>query len=156
VSQRSWVDIACWHDVLPKIVTRVEPDEKFIQALDRELQIFNYFIERVMEKIRAMTDVPVPHGRLALKAALRASLEWPRNGEANFLLFGLSCMRLQPVYATPVSQPLEGTIQLPKNSCDRKQSGAPIAVHEHHGEIVSDTLSRNRPSSPDVTQLTLR
>jgi len=24
---------------------RVEPDEKFIKALDRELQIFNYFID---------------------------------------------------------------------------------------------------------------
>jgi hypothetical protein len=75
VSQRSWVDIVCWHDVLPKIVMRVEPDVKFIQALHRELQIFNYFIERVVEKIRATTEVPVPHGRLALRAALRASLE---------------------------------------------------------------------------------
>jgi hypothetical protein len=75
VSQRSWVNIVCWHDVLPKVVMRVEPDEKFIKALDRELQIFNYFIERVMEKIRATTEVPVPQGRLALKAALRASLE---------------------------------------------------------------------------------
>ena len=75
VSQRSWVDIFCWHDVLPKVVMRVEPDEKFITALDRELQIFNYFIERVMEKIRATTEVPAPEGSLALKAALRASLE---------------------------------------------------------------------------------
>jgi len=75
VSQRSWVDIVCWHDVLPKVVMRVEPDEKFITALDRELQIFNYFIERVMEKIRATTEVPAPEGSLALKAALRASLE---------------------------------------------------------------------------------
>lgn len=75
VSQRSWVDIVCWHDVLPKIVMRVEPDQKFIEALDRELQIFNYFIERVMEKIRALHEVPVPQGRLALRAALRASLE---------------------------------------------------------------------------------
>jgi exodeoxyribonuclease (lambda-induced) len=53
VSQQSWIDIACWHDVLPKLVKRIEPDEKFIKALDRELQIFNFFIERVMEKIRA-------------------------------------------------------------------------------------------------------
>ena len=53
VSQRSWVDIVCWHDVLPKLVKRVEPDEKFIKALDRELQMFNFFIGRVMEKIRA-------------------------------------------------------------------------------------------------------
>jgi hypothetical protein len=75
VSQRSWVDIVCWHDVLPKLVMRVEPDEKFITALNRELQIFNYFIERVMEKIRAATEVPVRQGGLALKAALRASLE---------------------------------------------------------------------------------
>jgi hypothetical protein len=75
VSRRSWVDIVCWHDVLPKIVMRVEPDQKFIEALDRELQIFNYFIERVMEKIRALHEVPVPQGRLALRAALRASLE---------------------------------------------------------------------------------
>src|SRR5438105_1021841 len=75
ISQRSWVDIVCWHDVLPKIVVRVEPDEKFIKALDRELQIFNFFIERVMEKIRAMSEVSAPEGKLALKAALRASLE---------------------------------------------------------------------------------
>jgi hypothetical protein len=75
VSQRSWVNIVCWHDVLPKLVMRVEPDEKFIKALDRELQIFNYFIECVMEKICATTEVPVPQERLALKAALRASLE---------------------------------------------------------------------------------
>jgi len=54
---------------------RVEPDEQFIKALDRELQIFNFFIERVMEKIRVTYEVPVPQGRLALKAALRASLE---------------------------------------------------------------------------------
>jgi hypothetical protein len=75
VSQRSWVDLLCWHDVLPKIVTRVEPDEKFIKALDRELQMFNFFIERVMEKIRATYEVPAPQGSLALKAAFRASLE---------------------------------------------------------------------------------
>jgi hypothetical protein len=75
VSQRSWVDIVCWHDVLPKVVMRVEPDEKFICALDRELQIFNFFIERIMEKIRAANEVPVPPGRLALQVALRASLE---------------------------------------------------------------------------------
>ena len=54
---------------------RVEPDEIFIKGLDRELQIFNHFIERVMEKIRAMNDMPVPHGNLALKAAFQASLE---------------------------------------------------------------------------------
>ena len=65
----------CWHDVLPKIVMRVEPDEEFIEALDRELQIFNFFIERVMEKICATNELPVPQGRLALKATLRASLE---------------------------------------------------------------------------------
>jgi hypothetical protein len=39
ISQRSWVDIVCWHDVLPKVVMRVESDEQFIKALDRELQI---------------------------------------------------------------------------------------------------------------------
>jgi hypothetical protein len=61
--------------VLPKLVMRVEPDEKFIEALDRELQIFNYFIDRVMEKIRATNELPIPPGRLALKAALRASVE---------------------------------------------------------------------------------
>jgi len=75
ISQRSWVDIVCWHDVLPKLVMRVEPDEQFIKALARELQIFNYFIERVMEKIRATSELPIPRGRLALKAALRASVE---------------------------------------------------------------------------------
>jgi hypothetical protein len=59
VSQRSWVDIVCWHDVLPKVVMRVEPDEEFIKTLDRELQIFKYFIECVMEKIRATNELPI-------------------------------------------------------------------------------------------------
>jgi YqaJ-like viral recombinase domain len=62
VSQRSWVDIVCWHDVLPKLVLRVEPDETFIKALDRQLQIVNFFIERVMEKIRTTTEPPVAYG----------------------------------------------------------------------------------------------
>ena len=75
ISQRSWVDIVCWHDVLPKLVMRVEPEEKFIEALDRELRIFNYFIEQVMEKIHAAHALPIPPSRFALKAALRASLE---------------------------------------------------------------------------------
>jgi hypothetical protein len=75
ITQRSWVDILCWHDVLPKLVMRVEPDEKFIKALDREIRVFNYFIEGVMEKIRTTSGLPIAPGRLALKAALRASLE---------------------------------------------------------------------------------
>jgi YqaJ-like recombinase protein len=75
VCRRCWVDLLCWHDVLPKLVLRVEPDEKFIVALDRELQIFNYFIERVMEKIRATSELPIPPGRSALSAALRASID---------------------------------------------------------------------------------
>jgi hypothetical protein len=75
VSQRCWVDILCWHDVLPKLVVRVEPEEEFITVLDRELQIFNHFIERVMEKIRATSELPMPPGRSALTAALRASLD---------------------------------------------------------------------------------
>jgi hypothetical protein len=73
ISRRSWVDTLCWHDVLPKVVVRVEPDERFIEALGRELQIFNYFIERVMEKIRVMNELPIPQSRLALRAALVAS-----------------------------------------------------------------------------------
>jgi hypothetical protein len=75
ISQRSWVDIVCWHDVLPRLIMRVEPDEKYIEALDRELLIFNYFIDRVMDKIRATNDLPIPPSRFALKAALRASVE---------------------------------------------------------------------------------
>jgi hypothetical protein len=54
---------------------RVEADEKFIEALDRELRIFNYFIDRVMEKIHATNDLPIPTSRFALKAAPRASVE---------------------------------------------------------------------------------
>jgi hypothetical protein len=61
--------------VLPKLVRRVEPDENFIKILDRELKMFNFFVERVMEKIRATYEMPVPQGRTALKAALQASLE---------------------------------------------------------------------------------
>ena len=61
--------------MLPKLVVRVEPEEKFIAALDRELQTFNYFVECVMEKIRATSELPIPPGRLALTAALRASVD---------------------------------------------------------------------------------
>jgi hypothetical protein len=61
--------------VLPKLVMRVEPDEKFLEALDQQLQIFNYFIEGVVEKIRVTHQLPMPPGGLALRAALRASLE---------------------------------------------------------------------------------
>ena len=75
ITQRSWVDILCWHDVLPKLIMRVEPDEAFIKALDHELQIFNYFVEGVVEKIRATHQLTMPPGGLALRAALRASVE---------------------------------------------------------------------------------
>jgi len=75
ITQRSWVDIVCWHDVLPKLVMRVEPDEKFIKALDHELQIFSCFVEGVVDKIRARHQLPMPPGGSALRAALRASLE---------------------------------------------------------------------------------
>ena len=63
ISQRSGVDILCWHNVLPKLIVRVEADAKFIEALDRELRIFNYFIARVMEEIRPMTCRPRPAAR---------------------------------------------------------------------------------------------
>ena len=53
----------------------MSPMRSSSKPLDRELQVFNYFIERVMEKIRARTEMPVPQGNLAFKAALRASLE---------------------------------------------------------------------------------
>jgi hypothetical protein len=75
ITQRSWVDIVCWHDVLPKLVMRVGPDEQFIDSLAREIQIFNYFIDRVMEKIRATSELPIPRSKFALKTALRASVE---------------------------------------------------------------------------------
>jgi len=39
------------------------------------LRIFNYFVDSVVEKIRAMHQLPIPPGGLALRAALRASLE---------------------------------------------------------------------------------
>jgi len=50
----------CWHDVLPKVVIRIEPDEKFIAALANELEIFNHFVERVMDKIRSAVGTPSP------------------------------------------------------------------------------------------------
>jgi hypothetical protein len=62
----------CLFDMLPKVVMRVDPDEEFIKALDCELQIFNYFIERAMEKICATNELRIHE---ALKAVLCASLE---------------------------------------------------------------------------------
>ncbi len=75
ISQRLWVDLVCWHDVLPKVVIRIEPDEKFIAALANELDIFNHFIERVMIKIRGVTDAVIPHSRLSAKIELREMLK---------------------------------------------------------------------------------
>ena len=75
VSQRSWVDILCWHDVLPKLVVRVEPDETFLKALDHELKIFNFFVEGVVERSAPCTSYQCRRGGLALRAALRSSLE---------------------------------------------------------------------------------
>jgi hypothetical protein len=88
VSQRAFVDIVCWHEIIPKVVMRVEPDQEYIKKLDAELAIFNHFVERVMEKIRATNDLPIPKSRVtakaALKDALRASLghetTWPPPG----------------------------------------------------------------------------
>ena len=48
---------------------------KFIELLGRELQIFNCFVEGVVEKIRATYELPISPDGLALRAALRASLE---------------------------------------------------------------------------------
>ena len=69
---KQWREYACLL-IAERLLRR--PDETFIKALDRELQIFNYFIESVIEKIRTTYEVSVPQGGLALKAALRASLE---------------------------------------------------------------------------------
>ncbi len=73
VSQRAWVDIVCWHDIIPKVTMRVEPDEAYIKKLAAELAIFNHFVARVMEKIRD-TNAPIPQSRLTAKAALRDAL----------------------------------------------------------------------------------
>jgi hypothetical protein len=103
VSQRNWVDIVCWHDVLPKIVARVESDEKFIKALDRELQMFNFFIERVMEKIRATYEVPAPQGESSVEsgvpgksgdyAVTEASKCWTRISEREWSMVKQSANR---------------------------------------------------------------
>ena len=74
ITQRSWVDILCWHDVLPKLIMRVEPDEKFIKALDRELRIFNYFIEGVMEKIRATHELPIAARQISTEGSFARKL----------------------------------------------------------------------------------
>ena len=62
-------------------------------ALDRELRIFNYFIDRVMEKIHATSDLPIPPSRFALKAAAR------KRGNGTMILLPLSLLRGQ--HATP-------------------------------------------------------
>jgi hypothetical protein len=38
IIRRSWAHILWWHDIPPKLVMRGEPDEKLIEALDRELR----------------------------------------------------------------------------------------------------------------------
>jgi hypothetical protein len=79
ITGRKWVDIVCWCEELPKVVMRVEPDEKYIEKLARELDIFNHFIERIMERLREGGEIAVPKSRVTAKAELRdkvrASLE---------------------------------------------------------------------------------
>lgn len=74
ISQRDWVDIVCWHEEIPKVVMRVEPDESYIEKLANELEMFTYFLETLMAKVRE-TNLAVPPSRVALKEALRARLE---------------------------------------------------------------------------------
>jgi hypothetical protein len=58
---------------------RVEPDEEYIEKLARELDIFNHFIDRIMERLRQGGEIAVPKSRVTAKAELRdmlrASLE---------------------------------------------------------------------------------
>jgi hypothetical protein len=79
VTERKWVDILCYSDerpspnggTLPKVVVRVEPDEEYIEKLAHELDIFNHFIDRVMERHRALGEIAVPKSRVTAKAELR-------------------------------------------------------------------------------------
>jgi hypothetical protein len=74
IAEREWVDIMCWHEVLPKKVIRVERDEKFIALLRAEICRVNEWIETEIDKIRTGGYVHVPQAKAALKDMLRASL----------------------------------------------------------------------------------
>jgi hypothetical protein len=79
IAEREWVDICCWHDILPKVVVRAYRDEHFIALLDVEIRRVNEWIETEIDKIKTGGYVHVPQAKAALKDMLRASLglEWP-------------------------------------------------------------------------------
>jgi hypothetical protein len=114
---------------------RVEPDEQFINTLVRELQIFNFFIEGVMEKIRTTYEMPVPQGGLALKAALRASLEVvPRREKPNLMEARFS--------------------SAPYRDDGHRHPSAPKGVCGHHRRHCVRPSKGGRPGSPGFAQST--
>lgn len=74
ISERDWVDILLWHRVLPRLVIRVEPDERFMETLIRELDSFVALIDAEMDKIHTAGYVHIPEAKPTLREALQASL----------------------------------------------------------------------------------
>jgi hypothetical protein len=137
--QRSWVDVVCRHDVPPKVIMRVEPDEDFIKALDRELQIFNYFIERVMEKIRDTNEVPAPQGTFGVEGGAAG-----KSGNCSVTpkpgMFATSDLvnAVSPAYGKPVIPALEGTVWLQQNGAGGRQSEGETAFMDMIRKVGPD------------------
>jgi hypothetical protein len=74
VTERKWVDIISYHEELPKVVIHVERDEDYIEKLAKELDIFNHFIDRIMERLQVGGETAVPKSRVAAKSELRDAL----------------------------------------------------------------------------------
>jgi hypothetical protein len=122
---------------------RVEPDEKFIEALDRELRIFNYFIDRVMEKIHATNDLPIPPSRFALKAALRASVEMVPGFAIPYHHCAVSVQRHRCSPASDRKEPPLDLTQLEDEMHDRLmrfKNTAPVARQGNHVCTVSGSM----------------
>lgn len=54
VLERDWFDLKIYYPAMPDFTVRVYRDEHYIRELDNQIQVFNYDLERLVEKLKAM------------------------------------------------------------------------------------------------------
>lgn len=80
ISGRSWWDVCCYHPTLPKIIHRIERDEKFILALHRAIGRFLSELDAGKRKLLEMPGFVPPSG--AVLPAPASDEDALRNGTA--------------------------------------------------------------------------
>jgi hypothetical protein len=70
VTEREWIDLACYSPGLPLFVSRQYRDDEYIRSLDRAIGFFNEELATMVERIRRYGTTP----RAVVRAALEASV----------------------------------------------------------------------------------